>query len=199
MADQPQPISTTSSTVHLATHSPEFAKQVIFTDDIIEFVRHYLLNETINETGTQWIRRKIKQLDGSETELRPLMKEEYVYQLTSMLRPTITRIMILTKMELEEVNNMILITANDLDYWFAMSWKKAGIEKELYFSDLISDSLINLIQALAKMSQEGSIQKFFGETYKTTESLMPQPMQQRSLVSLPSSFTSALLPGGSSK
>lgn len=195
-----QPISTTQSTVHLPTHSPEFAKQVIFTDDIIEFVKHTLLNESIDETGRKWVRRKVKSKTGEDIEMKPLMKEEYIYQLTSMLRPTITRMLIMTNMEKEEVNNMILITANDIDYWFAMNWKKAEIEKELYFSDMISDSLINLIQALTKMSQEGSIQKFFGETYRTSESLGQVQNQPRSIINLPSSFTSALLSmGGSSK
>jgi len=192
-----QPISSTVSTVHLATHSPEFAKQVIFTDDIIEFIRHYLLNEQIDETGQKWIRRKVKDADNKDVDVKPLMKEEYVYQLTSMLRPTVTRIMILTNMERDEVNNMIEITADDIDYWFAMNWKKAGVEKELYFSDMISDSLINLIEGLCKMAQEGSIQKFFGETYKSSESMIPtQETAKRPIVNLPSSFTSALISGG---
>lgn len=186
-----QPISSTTSTIRLPTQSPEFAKMVIFTDDIIEFIRHYLLNETIDVTGKEWVRRTGD--DGKPME--SLIKEEYVYQLSSMLRPTLTRIMIMTKMERDEVNNMILITANDIDTWFAMNWKKARIQKELYFSDMISDSLINLIQGLAKMSQEGSIQKFFGETYRTTESLIPKEGEKRPIINLPSNFTSALLGG----
>jgi len=192
MAD---PFQTTTQTVHLATHSPEFAKQVIFTDDIIEFIRHYLLNEVIDETGKKWIRKTYTKNNVS-VEADPMMLEEYVYQLTNMLRPTVTRLLILTKLERDEVNNMILITANDLDVWFAMNWKKAGMQKEIYFSDLISDSLINMIEAIAKMSQEGSIQKFFGETYRTTESLATQQQPPKPAIQLPSSFTTQLLGGG---
>jgi hypothetical protein len=193
MAD---PFQTTTQTVHLATHSPEFAKQVIFTDDIIEFIRHYLLNEVIDETGKKWVRKTLTNEFKVEVESDPMMKEEYVYQLTNMLRPTVTRLLILTKLERDEVNNMILITANDLDVWFAMNWKKAGMQKEIYFSDLISDSLINMIEAIAKMSQEGSIQKFFGETYRTTESLATQQQPLKPAIQLPSSFTTQLLGGG---
>ena len=171
-----QPSITRSQTITTgALHHPEFAKTVIFTDDIIEYIRHYLLNEVITPDGKNWERRK--NIDGSL--LKPLMKEEYVYELISHLRITISRFVPMSKLEKNEVNNMIEFTANDLDTWFALNWKKAEISREMYFSDLISDSLINLIEAIMKMPQEGSIQDFFKDTYRGSESIgQPQGQQK---------------------
>jgi hypothetical protein len=172
--DQPV-ITRTSNITTGALHHPEFAKTVIFTDDIIEYIRHYLLNEVISPDGKTWERRT----DSDKKYLKPLMKEEYVYELVSHLRITISRFVPMSKLEKNEVNNMILITANDLDTWFALNWKKAGMSKGIYFSDLISDSLINLIESIMKMPQEGSIQEFFKDTYKGSESIgQPQGQQK---------------------
>jgi hypothetical protein len=174
MPEQPGQVIRSSQMTTGALHHPEFAKLVIFTDDIIEFIRHYLLNEVISSDGKTWAKR----LDINGKALKPLMKEEYVYELTSHLRITITRFVAMTKMEKNEVNNMIEFTANDLDIWFALNWKKAGMSKEMYYSDLVSDSIINLIEAIMKMPQEGSIQDFFKTTYSGSESI-GQPQQQQ--------------------
>jgi hypothetical protein len=173
--DQQQPSVTRTQTVTTgALHHPEFAKTVIFTDDIIEYIRHYLLNEVIAADGKTWEQRK----DINKNLIRPLMKEEYVYELVSHLRITITRFVPMSRLEKNEINNMIEFTANDLDTWFAMNWKKAGISRGMYFSDLISDSLINLIEAVMKMPQDGSIQDFFKDTYRGSESIGQQNQQK---------------------
>lgn len=175
MPDQgPMQINRTSNVTTGALHHPEFAKMVIFTDDIIEFIRHYLLNETLAPDGRGWEKRKTA--DGKE--LQPLMKEEFIYELISHLRLTITRFVPMSRLERHEVNNMIELTANDLDIWFMLNWKKAGMSKEMYYSDLLSDSIINLIEAVLKMPQDGSIQDFFKDTYRGSESIGPAGQQQ---------------------
>ena len=186
------PVRTTS--VGSVSKHPDFAKQVIYTDDIVEFIRHVFMNEeytkpTKDKPYGEWVTKTLK--DG-ETELKPLMKEEYINDLLSHLRMNLTRMMLLSKMEKHEVDNMLLITANDIDVWFAMNWKKAEISKEVYYSDLLSDSLINLLQAIMKMPQDGSIQEFFKETYKINEISNPNAPQQKG-ISLPTFFTK---PGG---
>lgn len=191
MVQSSTPIRTTS--VGSVQKHPDFAKQVIYTDDIVEFIRHVFLNEEYEKPTQEnplgkWVTRKLK--DG--TDLKPLMKEEYINDLLSHLRMNLTRTMLLSKMEKHEINNMLLITANDIDVWFAMNWKKAEISKEVYYSDILSDSLINLLQGIMKMPQDGSIQEFFKETYKINEISNPNAPQQKG-ISLPTFFTK---PGG---
>ena len=166
-------------------HNPEFVKQIVFTDDIIEFVRHVLMNEAWNKKEEKW---EIKTaLDGNK--LNPMMNESYINDLLSMLRLCLTRFMPLSKMEKHEVNNMILITANNIDFWFALNWKAAGISKEVYYSDLLSDSLINLLQAIMKMPQDGSIQDLFKDTYRASENVGEQQQGNKPLFSMPTFFS----------
>jgi len=178
-------IKSATSMVTLAQHHPEFAKQVIFTDAIVEIIRHYLLTEQISKDGKNW--ERIKETNGNE--LKPLMKESYAHELSSSLRPTISQFLLLTKMEKDEVNNMIEITADDIDTWLALNWKKADITSENYSSDLISDALINLIQSVAKASQDGSLQEFFKKTIQTRETVETGEQRKKSMFSLPSFFT----------
>lgn len=185
MAEQPQQKKSATSMVTLAQHHPEFAKQVIFTDAIVEMIRRYLLTEQISNDGKTWIRIK----DSGGNKLRPLMKESYAHELSSSLRPTISQFLLLTKQEKDEVNNMIEITADDIDTWLAYNWKKADITPENYYSDLISDALINLIQSVAKASQDGSLQEFFKKVIQTKEIVEAGEQKKRSMFSLPSFFT----------
>lgn len=185
-----QPVSSgvrTTSTTSAQKH-PEFAKQVIYTDDIVEFVSHVFLNEQYERPSKDHPRgRWIKKKDSEGNDVEPIMKEEYINDLLSNLRLNLTRLMILSKMEKHEINNMLLITANNLDVWFALNWKKAGIPKEIYYSDILSDSLINLLQALMKMPQDGSLQEFFKETYKISE--ISSGVDQKKGISLPTFFS----------
>lgn len=169
-----------------ARSHPEFAKQVIFTDDVIEFVKHIFMNEEWDKDAKEWVRKK----DHADRNLDPMMKEDYINDLMSMLRLCLTRFMAMSKMERHEINNMILITANNIDIWFLMNWKKAGITREVYYSDILSDSLINLLEAIMKMPQDGSIQDFFKDTYRGSENLGADPNagNRRPLISLPTFF-----------
>jgi len=168
---------------------PDFAKQVIYTDDIVEFVRHVFMNEEWekpdkdNPSG-KWSKKILS--DG--TELKPIMREEYIIDLLSNLRLNLTRVMVLSKMERHEINNMLLITANNIDVWFALNWKKAEITREVYYSDILSDSLINLLQAIMKMPQDGSIQEFFKETYSVSE-VSNTEAQKKSGIQMPTFFS----------
>jgi len=172
----------------VSQRNPEFVKQIVFTDDVIEFVRHVFMNEVFVKKNDKdpgsWERKQT--LSGKQ--LQPLMNEDYVNDLLSMLRLNLTRFMPLSKMEKHEVNNMILIIANNIDFWFMMNWKSAGISKEVYFSDILSDSLINLLEAIMKMPQDGSIQKVIGEIYNYNEGAGTQQPQNKPLISLPSFF-----------
>ncbi len=169
-----------------ARSHPEFAKQVIFTDDIIEFVKHIFMNEEWNKESKKWVIKK----DSKGRNLEAMMKEDYINDLLSMLRLCLTRFMPMSKMKEHEINNMILITANNIDFWFAMNWKKAGITREVYYSDILSDSLINLLEAIMKMPQDGSIQDFFKDTYRGSEQIGGEQGQgKRPLLSLPSFFS----------
>lgn len=166
---------------------PEFAKQVIFTDDIIEFVKHVLMNEEWDKDAKQWVRKK----DVKNRELDPMMKEDYINDLVSILRLCLTRFMAMSNMKEHEINNMLLISANDIDIWFLMNWKRAGITREVYYSDILSDSIINLLEAVMKMPQDGSIQEFFKDTYKGHENLGEGAgqTQGRTIFSLPTFFS----------
>ena len=174
-----------TSMVTLAQHHPEFAKQVIFTDAIVEMIRRYLLTEQISKDGKSWERIE----DSGGNKLKPLMEESFAHELSSSLRPTISQFLLLTRQEKEEVNNMIEITADDIDTWLALNWKKANISPENYYSDLISDALINLIQSVAKASQDGSLQEFFKKTIATKEIIDTGELKKKSLISLPTFFT----------
>jgi len=172
----------------VSQRNPEFVKQIVFTDDVIEFVRHVFMNEVFvkenDKDPGKWMRKTT--LDGKR--LQPLMNEDYINDLLSMLRLNLTRFMPLSKMEKHEVNNMILIIANNIDFWLMMNWRAAGISKEVYFSDILSDSLINLLEAIMKMPQDGSIQKVIGEIYNYNEGAGTQQLQNKPLISLPSFF-----------
>jgi len=189
-----QNVRTTS--VGSVSKHPDFAKQVIYTDDIVEFIRHVFLNEeytkpTLEKPYGEWVTKTLK----NGTVLTPLMNEIYINDLLSHLRMNLTRMMLLSKMEKHEIDNMLLITANDVDVWFSMNWKKAEISKEVYYSDLLSDSLINLLQAIMKMPQDGSIQEFFKETYKINEMSNPNAPQQKG-IQLPTFFNKPNTSGG---
>lgn len=169
-----------------ARSHPEFAKQVIFTDDVIEFIKHIFMNEEWNKEQKEWVRKQ----DAKKRELPPMMKEDYINDLMSMLRLCLTRFMAMSKMKEHETNNMVLITANNIDIWFLMNWKKAGISREVYYSDILSDSLINLLEAIMKMPQDGSIQDFFKDTYRGSENLGGDQTSpgRRPLIALPTFF-----------
>jgi len=168
--------------------NPEFVKQIVFTDDVIEFVRHVFMNEVFVKANEKDPGKWERKTSLAGKQLQPLMNEDYVNDLLSMLRLNLTRFMPLSKMEKHEVNNMILIIANNIDFWFMMNWRLAGISKEVYFSDILSDSLINLLEAIMKMPQDGSIQKVIGEIYNYNEGAGNQQPQNKPLISLPSFF-----------
>lgn len=182
----PEPTSSVSE-VTSAIHHPEFAKVVIFTDDVVEYIKHALLKETL-DAKNNWVLKSFTDTITKRTvNPKPLMSREGVEELSVSVRINVTRFCLLSKMEKEEINKMLEITADDLDVWLAQVWKKYEIPKEVYFSDIISDSIINLYQSLMKMSQDGSLQEFFKKTIVSKEIIGKAEGEKKGL-SMPTFF-----------